>query len=980
MTISEQNYIHPYASFVKGVQKPARYLGGEYNQVRKAWDSVDCRFCMGFPDLYDIGMSHMGTKILYSVINNHEHLLMERVFCPWPDMEEELRARNLPLLSLENHRSLKDFDVVGFSLQYEMTFTNVLTMLDLGGIPLRTDDRSLDDPLIMAGGPTCTHPEPIAPFIDAFLIGDAEERLPQLLTQYAELKAEGGRSRKEILIELAAGGGVYCPSLYTTAKCERSDLMYVDGTVDARVPARVERVLLDDINKFAFPSDSPVAVAEAIFDRMSVEIARGCTEGCRFCQAGMIYRPVRERDPKQIIDTVLSAVDTGGYDEASLTALSTADFSCVSPLVKQLMDELRERKVSLGISSLRAYGLDEDLLDDIQSVKATGLTFAPEAGTQRMRDVINKNISEEDIFTTCHRVFSRGWRRMKLYFIIGLPTEEDEDVEGVAEMGLQALRIGRKYSGATKVTVSVSSHVPKPHTPFQWARMDTKEEIDRKQRFLLFRSRKDGFAFRRHDMHVSHLEGIIARGDRRVGDLIELAWRKGARFDSWDEKLNKDAWYAALDEWEEAEGIERRVFLDTLPVDGKLPWDHIDVGLKDGFLRREYQRAVKSRLSPPCGKPVGAKVHHTNLEDANADARKLVCYNCGIACDMSGMRQERLDFLEKMGAERPPQRDERRTVVATAKERMKQGLSPHDFDQGEKRFYRLRYARTGAVALRGHLDMVRVVPRMLRRAGYEPWYSQGFSPKPVMMFGTALSLGTIALGEYVDVALCEEVEAQVLLEGLNAAAADGFIVTGVRRLNGALTALSHSINAFDYAVLWERSDLLAWAGTTEMTVLRARVKERIETIAATDSVPVTILRKKKSRTLDLREVLLSVSPFDAAELPDWAGIDPTLVGLRLRIRFDNEATLKPQEAAAAVLGGDNLPEPLAMARLAGVLRTDDGDVDPITVGEGSAPATRTAEEVLAHRNAVRSAAGAAAKTENEPQVPSVIRNDPTLLM
>lgn len=896
---------HPYASFVREVEKPARYLGGEYQQVVKDWDGVDTTFCMGFPDVYDIGMSHLGTKILYSVVNKADDLLMERAFCPWIDMEAQLRKRDVPLLSLETHRPLVDFDVVGFSLQYEMTFTNVLTMMDLGGIPIHNDERTLDDPLVIAGGPTCTHPEPMAPFIDVFLIGDAEERLPRLLRHWSELKKEGGRTREEMIAELVREGGLYAPDLYETTTDDRTGFEVVSTPKYDGVPARVERAFLDDISKFRFPDDSPVAVAEAIFDRMSVEIARGCTEGCRFCQAGMIYRPVRERDPDEIVETVLSAIEKGGYDEASLTSLSTADFSCVSPLVKKVMDELRPRKVSLGISSLRAYGLDEDLLDEIQSVKATGLTFAPEAGTQRMRDVINKNITEDDIFTTCHRVFERGWNRMKLYFIIGLPTEEDEDVLGIADMGKQALAIGKEHSNRVAVTVSVSSHVPKPHTPFQWAAMDTIDEIKRKQKLLIDRSREDGFKFRRHDMHVSHIEGIIARGDRRTAWVVEEAWKRGARFDSWDEQLNLDAWFGALDDFEETFGVSRRHFLDTIPLDGRLPWDHIDVGLEDKFLVKEYKKAVASRLSPPCGKPFGAKVHHTNLADAHAEKRKLVCYHCGIACDLTEMREERIEFLEKLGAdERRPR--EAPTVRENALERVKKGLAPHDFGQGEKHTYRLQYTRLGAVALQGHLDMVRVIPRVFRRAGLEVYYSQGYSPKPVMSFSPALPLGAKSISEFVDISLVDPIEPTALLELLNPLAPTGLCFTGAREVLKGDDALSKRINRLEFVLAWDRAELAASLDVSTES-LDTRIEQLIAETRTMESLPVTVVRKRRRRSIDLMQVVDRVDRVEASDLPPAFEVAANRPAIRIRTVFGEGAALKPHEVAEAVLGSDVTP-------------------------------------------------------------------------
>jgi len=378
--------LHPYADFIHRVAKPARYVGGEYQSVVKPWDGLTARVCLAFPDLYDIGMSHLGTKILYSLLNSAEDIACERAFAPWVDMERELRERGLPVVSLESARPLRDFDVVGFSLQYEMTYTNVLNLLDLSSIPLRSEDRTEADPLIIAGGPTVTHPEPVAPFFDAMLVGDAEAILPDSLRLMGRMRAQGA-ARLEILRALAALGGWYCPALYEVRIDERNDLVVIDPE-RSEGPYPIVRAHVEDISEFPFPTDTPIPAAEAIFDRVSIEIARGCTEGCRFCQAGMIYRPVRERDPEQIVDAVMSALDVAGYDEVSLSSLSTADYSCISPLIKKVMGRIRERRASLSVSSLRAYGLSEDLLDEIASVKATGLTFAPEAVTQRMRDVI----------------------------------------------------------------------------------------------------------------------------------------------------------------------------------------------------------------------------------------------------------------------------------------------------------------------------------------------------------------------------------------------------------------------------------------------------------------------------------------------------------------------------------------------------------------------------------------------------------------
>ncbi|KYF71746.1 TIGR03960 family B12-binding radical SAM protein, partial [Sorangium cellulosum] len=639
---------HPYASFLDQVEKPARYAGGEVGSVVKDWASVEARVCLAFPDVYDIGMSHLGFKILYKLLNDDPRTLAERSYAPWVDMEAQLVKRGLPLVSLESARPLRDFDVVGFSLQFELTYSNILTMLHLGGIPLRAADRGEDDPLVIAGGPTATHPEPIAPFLDALVIGDGEEKATEVALAWTRLKREGV-PRRERLIAIARLGAIYVPSLYATRRDPDTGFEVVDRPLVSGIPFPVERALVD-LDRYPFPDESPTGGPEAIFDRMSIEIARGCTEGCRFCQAGMIYRPVRERDPEQIVDTVMRAVQKSGQDEVSLTALSTADVSCISPLIKKVTERLTAERISLGVSSLRAYGLEPDLLDELKRVRATGLTFAPEAGTQRMRDVVNKNVTEEQLLETAERVFSRGWGKMKLYFMIGLPTEGDEDVRGIVETGARAAGAGRKGAGRGKpvdVTVSVSTHVPKPHTPFQWAAMDTLSEVARKQQILRDTVRPyRAVTLKTHEAHASVLEGIFARGDRPLADVLERAWRNGAHFDSWDDQLK-------LAVWEEAfahTGVDRAKYLGTLPVTARLPWDHIDVGLEEGFLAREYRKALQNRLSPPCGKVAGMFVHHTNLDDARADARRLVCYDCGVACDMTQMREERLTFLDRLGA------------------------------------------------------------------------------------------------------------------------------------------------------------------------------------------------------------------------------------------------------------------------------------------------------------------------------------------
>jgi radical SAM family uncharacterized protein/radical SAM-linked protein len=910
---------HPYLDFIHEVKQPARYLGGEFNSRVPDYSCARVSMALGFPDVYDIGMSHLGTKILYGILSSLPEIAVERVFCPWTDLEAELRKRSLPLVTLETARPLDQFDVVGFSLQYEMTYSNVLTMLELGRIPLWAKDRTDRDPLVLGGGPTATHPEPVAPFFDAFLVGDGEERLTQLLLRWAELR-DAGASRTERLVELSKLGGIYCPSLYRTALDERYGFEVVQEPLFPGVPERVERAFVPDLNRYPFPDDAPVAVAQAIFDRMSIEIARGCTEGCRFCQAGMIYRPVRERSPDQIVETLVNALEKGGYDEVSLTSLSTADYSCISPLIKKVMERLRERKVSLSVSSLRAYGLDEDLLDEIADVRATGLTFAPEAGTQRMRDVVNKNITEQDILTTAERVFSRGWQKMKFYFMVGLPTETDDDVRGIAELGRTSLEIGRRlqpqHRNRLNVTVSVSSHVPKPHTPFQWAAMDSMQSIERKQAILSELCRRYRLNFRRHDMRVSHIEGIFARGDRRLASLLERVWRRGARFDGWDEHFRWELWQDALAEWERESGVSRWQFLGTIPTDAKLPWDHISVGLEEGFLAREWRRAMRDKLSPPCGKPLHAQVHHTNLRDALADERKLICYHCGVACDMTAMRQERVEFLQILGAKEPPLRREA-TNRQQALTRIARGQSPRALNQGERVRCRLKHTRLGKTTLQGHLDLVREMPRLLRRAGLDPFYSEGYHPHPVMSFGPAPQLGMHSLAEVLDVDLTSAPLPHELLERLNAAAPEGLLFTACRRLGSGDRALARIIQAVDSLVVLDASEVSRLGGL-------AAVEERVRAAVAAQELPVVCVRKEgKERRLNGRDTLQMLElwpaerfasaglgteeslPVGIATLAPWLGAE---LGLFLRQRQTNEMQPRVTELAQAIFGFELGPE------------------------------------------------------------------------
>ena len=911
---NEDRSLHPYAEFVHRVEKPARYLGGEYGAVRKPWADVRSRVCLAFPDVYDIGMSHLGFKILYKILNEDPRTLAERAYAPWVDMEKELRARSLPLVSCESARPLRDFDVVGFSLQFELTYTNILTMLELGGIPFLSADRTDTDPLVIAGGPTATHPEPLATILDAVVIGDGEERTTDIAILWADLRDQGV-ARRDRLIAIAKLPGVYVPSLYAVALDPDTGLQIVDRPEVPGLALPVRRNMVDDLNKFPFPHDGPVGGPEAIFDRMSIEIARGCTEGCRFCQAGMIYRPVRERDPEQIVETLVKAVKESGYDGVSLTALSTADYSCIAPLIQKVTERLAPEKVSLGVSSLRAYGLDEAVLDDMRKVRASGVTFAPEAGSQRMRDVVNKNVTEEQLMTTAERIFSRGWDSMKLYFMIGLPTEEEADVREIVNVGRRAREVGRKIKkekglGPPKVTVSVSTHVPKPHTPFQWCAMDRSEDVMVKQGWLREEARTaKGVDLRMHDSRTSWLEGVFARGDRKLGRVLIRAYKAGARFDSWEDQLKIDVWAAAF----EAEGIEPAAYLGTIPVSARLPWSHIDVGLEEGFLVREYRKAVKSRLSPPCGKAAGAFVHSTNLEDAQKDHKKLVCYDCGVACDLSAMRAERLVYLGRLGANKP-RVIEPVVVVAPPPPKLKLEKVAADFEgpqkplppkkgksppprmvQGEARRARFIYEKIGPMSFLSHLDVIRALPRSFRRLDVPLYYTSGFHPKPDMMFSPALSLGIASLAEVLDVKLTVDVDPDALAEALTKASPVGLVWKRGALLSKEDRPISKIIDAARYAVGIPRRAL------GSESVLAAAV-ERVE-----GTEQIRLVRKFErglAKAVDAKRFLRTLSPFDprAAAFLDRAGIVGDLVPLLVDVSITGEGGVKISEVMEALFG------------------------------------------------------------------------------
>ena len=906
---------HPYASFIGEVQRPGRYLGEEFGTAEKEWDATDGHMAFAFPDIYEVAMSHMGTKILYKVVNDQQDLLLDRVMMPWIDMEEKLREEKVHLVSLEHRKPLCDFDVVGFSLQFELTYTNVLAMLELGGIPIESNERGIDMPLVIAGGPTATHPEALAPFIDGFFIGEGEEELPGLLRSWVELK-KSGKSRLECLRSLAENFALYVPQLYEVEVDEKSGFQVVKNQrEEGGAPYPVQRAMVEDLNKFPFPVDSPEPVAEAVFDRAGIEVARGCTEGCRFCQAGMIYRPVRERSPESILQTLRGSIEVSGHDEISLTSLSTADYSAIVPLVNKVSEELGDDRISLSVSSLRAYGLPEETLNAIRSVRASGLTFAPEAGSQRMRDVINKNISEEDMLNTARRVFDKGWQRMKLYFMMGLPTETYEDLGAIVQMGRKVHRMGReRYGRRANLTVSVSVHVPKPHTPFQWCAMDTLEQVDEKQRFLRFEAKKARLTVKTHASDGALIEGVLARGDRRVANAVRAAYYKGCRFDGWDELFKFDSWLEAFKE----NDVDIELYTNTIPVDGRLPWDHIDVGLAEGFLAQEYKRSMKGRYSPPCSKPFGGAEnldrkldkehrtsggHHTNIEDHDRDERRLICYDCGVACDLDLMRDERRDYLFQLDAQKRVAHSASTSQAEQAPQRGAPAPPKRAF-QGASARIRFRYHRTSPAHLVGHIDTARKFPRILRRANIKPAYSEGFNPKPRITYGPTLPLGTESVCEVMDIHLLEKDMGPLdtLCDRMNAVSPKGFYFESAELIPESEKNLSKSIEERSTIV---RMVLLGTPDKEEQERIKELIESQVAMASTATSLPLTVVRKKgeveRDATDNLRSIKL-VAP-DRIE-HSFAPSGTCIAAVEISQSMSPQPTVRPEELVRSLLGDD----------------------------------------------------------------------------
>ena len=582
------------------VEKPARYIGMEQNSINKDLNKVKVKFAFSFPDVYDVGMSHLGLHIIYNLINKEEDFACERVFAPWVDMEEEMRKENLPLFTLESKEEVKNFDFLGFTLQYEMSYTNILNILDLAGIPLLSKERKDGDPLVIAGGPCAYNPEPLADFIDFFVIGEGEEVILEILNLYKEHKEKKG-TRDGFLEKVAAIEGVYVPRFY--------EVLYNDDNtikdmipINPAAPKKIRKRMITNLNNMFSPDKMIVPYIETVHDRVMLEIFRGCTHGCRFCQAGIIYRPIREKSVDKLVELAEKLIESTGYENVSLSSLSSCDYSELYLLISMLMERFEKKKIGVSLPSLRLDTFAIDILKEIEKVRKTGLTFAPEAGSQRLRDVINKGVTEEDLVNTITKVFEEGWSSVKLYFMIGLPTETDEDVLGIKELAYKVKDIffsmpKEKRKGNLKITVSASCFVPKPFTPFQWVGQNSIDEFYRKARLLKENIRDKKITFNYHDPRLSYLEAVIARGDRRISKLILRAWEKGCKFDSWSDYFNYENWIEAMEEL----NIDGSFYAHRQrDLDEILPWDFIDPMVSKEFLIREYKKSLEGKTTDDC--------------------------------------------------------------------------------------------------------------------------------------------------------------------------------------------------------------------------------------------------------------------------------------------------------------------------------------------------------------------------------------------
>ena len=807
-----------YATILPLVTQPARYTGGERGTVIKDPAHVRLRFALAFPEVYEIAQSHLGLQILYDLLNGRPEIQAERVYAPWIDMEAQLRKRHIPLASLDTCTPLSAFDIIGFSLQYELTYTNILMMLDLGEIPLLSQDRDETHPLIIAGGPCAFHPEPIAEFIDAFLLGDGEEAVFDICAVY---QAWDKKDRGTLLQALSRIPGVYVPSVFSMEYTAEGSLHAIHSQDPAS--AIIRKRIVQDLNTIPPIKNQVVPNVNIVHDRIAAEVMRGCVRGCRFCQAGYIYRPLRERDPRALQQQIERLVAQSGYEEVSLLSLSTGDYSCVNPLLRELMNRFAGLKVSVSLPSTRVDALSPHILEEIRRVRKTGFTLAPEAGSQRLRDVIQKEYKEEELVEAAQLLFGLGWKSVKLYFMLGLPSETEEDLLGIIDLS-------RKVSAAGKhkrqVTASVSTFVPKPHTPFQWAAQVSLEETEARQEFLRKNLRRYGIQFKWHDARSSFLEGVFARGDRRLAGPLLTAYRLGCRFDGWTDQCRLDLWRQAFAE----HNIEPDFYLRRRLLDEPLPWDHLDSGVAKKWLQRDLAKAFAATLTPDCSvercsycgacdfKTVRNVTYHLNgAKGADHRGSRVDAWATTLLPEQTawGTRQWKTTQEKKSkGASQKSKvkngevSDQEAEVSSANALTQDPGLRTQDYSphashltpsatanaeswlsgdpntiavsQGEKKpivmRVRVMYSKLDGARFLGAKEVATMFSRAVRRAQLPIAYSQGFHPLPRLSFGPALPMGVESEEEFIDLELSEQLSAAEIGARLNAELPQGFSV------------------------------------------------------------------------------------------------------------------------------------------------------------------------------------------------------------